>query len=128
MAASHREIKEAHCREIDLENRHETLQCAALGTVAAINARGVSHEDRRQDIPIHAREVATHGVRYGASATLTAAQLCSGHELHHLEPGFMNTDRLEDQEDLIGDFTDAAEAIAVTIHAQDVVNNVFLGP
>ena len=35
---------------------------------------------------------------------------------------------LEDQEDLIREFTDAAEAIAVTIHAQDVVNNVFLGP
>jgi hypothetical protein len=72
--------------------------------------------------------VATHGVRYGAGAALAAAQLCSGHELHHLEPGFLDTDRLEDQEDLIRDFTDAAEAIVVTIHAQDVVNNVFLGP
>jgi hypothetical protein len=41
---------------------------------------------------------------------------------------FSNIDRLEDQEDLIGDFTDATEAITVTIHAQDVVNNVFLGP
>ena len=50
------------------------------------------------------------------------------HELRHLEPGFSDTNRLEDQEDLIGDFPDAAEAIAVTIHAQDVVNNVFLGP
>ena len=67
--------------------------------------------------------MATHGVRYGATV-----QLCSGHELYHLEPGFPDTDRLEDQEDLIGDFTDVAEAIAVTIHAQDVVNNVFLGP
>ena len=77
---------------------------------------------------VHAREVATHGVRYGAGATLAAAQPRSGHELRHLEPSFSDTDRLEDQEDLIGDFTDAAEAIAVTIHAQDVVNNVFLGP
>ena len=72
--------------------------------------------------------MATHGVRYGVGAALAAVQLHSGHELRHLEPGFLNTDRLEDQEDLIGDFTDAAEAIAVTIHAQDVVNNVFLGP
>jgi hypothetical protein len=39
-----------------------------------------------------------------------------------------DTDRLEDQEDLIGDFTDAAEAIAVIIHAEDVVNNVLYGP
>ena len=61
--------------------------------------------------------MATHGVRYGAGATLATAQLRSGHELHHLEPGFPDTDRLEDQEDLIRDFTDAAEAIAVTIHA-----------
>ena len=100
----------------------------AQGTVAAVNARGVSLEDRLQDILVHAREVATHGACYGAGATLAAAQLRLGHELHHLEPGFSDTDRPEDQEDLIRDFTDAAEAIAMTIHAQDVVNNVFLGP
>ena len=72
--------------------------------------------------------MATHGVRYGAGAALATAQLHSGHELRHLEPGFSDTNRLEDQEGLIGDFIDAAEAIAVTIHVQDVVNNVFLGP
>jgi hypothetical protein len=72
--------------------------------------------------------VATHGVRYGACAALAAAQLRSGHELRHLKPGFSDTDRLEDQKHLIGDFTDAVEAVAVTIHAQDIVNNVFLGP
>jgi hypothetical protein len=72
--------------------------------------------------------VATHGVRYGASAALAVAQLRSGHELRYLEPSFPDTDQLEDQEDLIGDFTDAAEAIAVIIHAEDVVNNVLYGP
>ena len=72
--------------------------------------------------------MATHGVRHGASAALAVAQLHSGHELRHLEPSFPDTGWLEDQDDLIGDFTNAAEAIAVTIHAQDVVNNVFLGP
>ena len=128
MAASHREIDEACRREIDLENHHETLQRAALGTVAAVNTRGVSLEDCLQDIPVHAREVATHGVRYGAGAALATAQLRSGHELRNLEPGFPDTDRLEDQEDLIGDFTNVVEAIAMTIHAQDVVNNAFLGP
>ena len=128
MAASRHKIEEARRWEIDLENRHEILQRAALGAIAAVNARGVSLEDHLQDILVRAREVATHGVRYGASATLATAQLRLGHELHHLEPGFPDIDRLEDQEDLIGDFTDAAEAIAVTIHAQDVVNNVFLGP
>jgi hypothetical protein len=61
--------------------------------------------------------VATHGVRYDASAALAVAQLHSGHELCHLEPSFLDIDRLEDQEDLLGDFTNAAEAIAMTIHA-----------
>ena len=108
LAASRCEIKEARHGEINLENRHETLQCVALGAVAAVNARGVSLEDRLHDISIRAREVATHGIHYGAGATLAAAQLCLGHELRHLEPSFLDTDWLEDQEDLIGDFTDAA--------------------
>ena len=42
MAASLHEIEEARRREIDLENHHETLQRAALGAVAAVNARRVS--------------------------------------------------------------------------------------
>jgi hypothetical protein len=121
LAVSRHEIKEAHHREIDLENRHEILQWVAYGAVAAINARCVSLENRLQDIPVHAREVATHGVRYGAGTTLAAMQLCLGYKLCHLEPSFPNTDRLKDQEDLIGDFTDATEAIAVIIHAEDVV-------
>ena len=50
-----------------------TLQCAALGIVAAVNARGVSLQDRLQDILVHAREIATYGVHYGAGAALAAA-------------------------------------------------------
>ena len=46
LAASRHEIKEACRWEIDLENHHETLQRAALGAVVAVNARGVSLEDR----------------------------------------------------------------------------------
>jgi len=72
--------------------------------------------------------VTTHGDRYGAGAALAAVQLRSGHELRHLEPGFLDTVWLDDQEDLIGDFTDAVEAIIVIIHVEDVVNNVFSGP
>ena len=45
LAASCREIEEAHRREIDLESHHEILQRAAHGAVAAVNARGVSLED-----------------------------------------------------------------------------------
>ena len=46
LAASRCEIDEARRWEIDLENHHETLQRATLGAVAAVNARGVSLEDR----------------------------------------------------------------------------------
>jgi len=53
--------------------------------------------------------VATHGVHYGASASLAVAQLRLGHDIHHLEPGFLDTNGLEDQGDLIGDFSDATE-------------------
>jgi hypothetical protein len=72
--------------------------------------------------------VATHGVHYGADAALAAVEPRLGYELYHLEPIFSDTDQLEDQEDLIEDFTNAAEAITVIIHAEYVVNNVFLGP
>jgi hypothetical protein len=65
--------------------------------------------------------VATRGVRYGSDTTLAAMQLCLGYKLRHLEPSFSNTDRLKDQEGLIGDFNDATDAIAVIIHAEDVV-------
>jgi hypothetical protein len=84
LVASHREIKEARRREINLENRHEILKRAAHGVVAAVNTRGVSLEDRLQDISVRAREVATHGVCYGANAALAVAQLRSGYKLHHL--------------------------------------------
>ena len=46
LVASRREIEEAHRREIDLENRQEMLQRAALRAVRAVNAWGVSLEDR----------------------------------------------------------------------------------
>ena len=79
---------------MDLENCHEILQRITYGAVAAINARGVSLEDRLQDIPVRAREVTTHGDRYGAGAALAAVQLRSGHKLRHLKPSFPDTDRL----------------------------------
>ena len=42
LASSRREIREAHRRDIDQENRHQTLHHVALGAVAVVNARGVS--------------------------------------------------------------------------------------
>ena len=84
LAASCCEIEEAHRQKIDLESHHEILQWAAQGAVAAVNTKGVSLEERLHNISVHARKVATHGVRYGAGAALAAVQLRLGHELCHL--------------------------------------------
>ena len=71
--------------------------------------------------------MALSGVRHGATLALAAAQLCSGHNLCLLEPGFpVGAD--EDEEELTGDFTAAAEAIVVATHAGDVILAAFFEP
>ena len=56
---------------------------------------------------------------------LTVAQVQTGHDLHTMEVGFPIDDGPEGHEDLIEDFTAAAEAIVDITSAQDVVNKVF---
>ena len=56
---------------------------------------------------------------------LTAAQVQTRHDLHTMEIGFPIGDGPEGHEDLIEDFTTAAEAIVDITSAQDVVNKVF---
>ena len=72
--------------------------------------------------------MATHGVRYGASAALVAAQLHLGHELHHLEPSFLDTEWLKDQEDLIGDFADVDKGYRSDHPYTRCYKQCFLGP
>jgi surfactin synthase thioesterase subunit len=64
----------------------EALQLAVGDATGALNARGDTLEDRLQDIPMHAREVALHGVRRGAVVALEIAQVRSRHDLHLVEP------------------------------------------
>ena len=52
-------------------------------------------------------------------------QVQIGYELHAMETGFPMGDGPEEYEDLIEDFTTAAEAIVDITPAQDVVNKVF---
>ena len=66
-----------------------------------------------------------YGVHHSASMTLTAAQVQTGHDLHAMKIGFPIGDGPEGHEDLIEDFTVAAEAIVDITSAQDVVNKVF---
>jgi hypothetical protein len=58
---------------------------------------------------------------------LAAAQLCSGHNLRLLEPGFLvGTD--EEKEELTSDFTATAEVIMVATHAGDIILAAFFEP
>ena len=90
-----------------------------------INARGSPIDARLQDIPARVQEIALHGVCYGASVVLTAAQVQTRHDLHAMEVGFPTGDGPEGHEDLIEDFTTTAKAIVDITSAQDVVNKVF---
>ena len=87
--------------------------------------RGFLINARLHDVPAHVWEIALHGVRHGAAVALTAAQVRTGHELHAMETGFPMGDGPEEHEDLLKEFTMAAEAIADITSAQDVVNKVF---
>ena len=103
----------------------EFLQLAANVAADAVNARGSLIDARLQDIPVHVQEIALHGVHHGMSVALTAAQVQTRHDLHTMVVGFPTDDGPEGHEDLIEDFTAAAEAIADITLAQDVVNKVF---
>jgi len=73
------------------------------------------------------REVALHGVHHGATMALAAAQACSGHELQLLPHYFPAAEHPRDHERLVEVFFDAANSIALTSQAKDIVNKVFSG-
>ena len=103
----------------------ESLQLAANAAADAVNARGSLIDARLQDITAYVQEIALHGICHDASMALTAAQVQTGYDLHAMEVGFLIGDGPEGHEDLIEDFTVAAEAIVDITSAQDVVNKVF---
>ena len=80
------------------------------------------------DIPNHAREIALHGVHHGVAVMLAVGQVRSRYELRLLPHGFLATDHPEDHENLVEDFSNAVNTIALTSLAGDIVNKVFLGP
>jgi len=90
-----------------------------------VNARGSPIDARLQDIPIRVQEIALHDIRHGAAVAPTVAQVQTRYELHAMETGFPMGDGPEEHEDLLEEFTMAAEAIVDITSAQDVVNKVF---
>ena len=68
-----------------LEAQIQVLHQAVNVAATIVNAKGNLLVDRLQDIPNHARDIATHRVRQGAAAALAVAQTCTGHNLLILE-------------------------------------------
>ena len=67
----------------------EALQLAAGDASSALNARSDTLDARLQDVPVHAREEALHGVRRGAAVALAIAHVRSSHDLRLVEPKFL---------------------------------------
>ena len=110
---------------LDLSTQLESLRLAADHAAGFVNVRGIVLVVRLHDIPNHIREVALHGVRHGAAMALAAAQVHSGHDLWLLPRGALATGYPRDYERLVEDFFDAANSIALTSQADDIVNKVF---
>ena len=51
-----------------------------------------------------------------------------GHDLRLVEPGFLEEENPDDYQDLVDDFEGASATVAYITLAEEVVNNVFLGP
>ena len=93
-----------------------------------VNARGAIPIVHLYDILNRVREVALHGVRYGAATALAAAQARSGHNLRFLPNGFLDVVHPGDHESLTEDFLSAANSVAFNTLADDIVGKVFSGP
>ena len=110
---------------LDLSAQLESLRSAADHAAGFVNARGAVPVVRLHDIPNRIREVSLHGVHHGAAMALAAAQVHSGHDLRLLPCGALVTGYLGDYERLVEDFFDAANSVALTSQADDIVNKVF---
>ena len=99
---------------LDLSAQLESLRSAAEYAVGFVIAKGTVLVVRLHDIPNHVREVALHGVHHGATMALAAAQVHSGHDLWLLPLGALAIGYPGDYEQLVKDFFDAANSVALT--------------
>lgn len=104
----------------------DNLRVIANNAAASVNARGEALEFHLQDIPIHAREIALHGIRHGAAHALTATHLQSGQDLRAIEPGYLVVENPDAHEDLIEEFADHAAAIVDITPPKNTLKHVFL--
>jgi hypothetical protein len=90
----------------------EALQVVAGDTAGALNAQGETLEVHVQDIPMHVREVALHGIHRGAVVALAIALVRSGLDLCLAEPGFLEEENPNDYQGLVDDFEGAGAIVA----------------
>ena len=112
---------------LDLTAQLESLRSATDHVTGFVNARGTVPVVRLHDIPNRVREVALHGVCHGAAMALAPAQARSSHNLWLLPHDFPDATHPGDHERLVEDFFDAANSVAFTTQANDIVNKVFPG-
>ena len=93
-----------------------------------VNARGAISVVCLHDISNRVREVALHGIRYGATTALAAAQAHSDYNLRLLPHGFPDMVHPEDHERLVEEFLSAANSVAFNTLADDIVGKVFSSP
>ena len=113
---------------LDLTAQLESLRSTTDHAAGFVNARGAVPVVRLHDISNRVREVALHGIRHGAAMALAAAQACSGLNLRLLPHGFSDTAYLGEHERLVEDFMSAANSIAFSTLADDIVGKVFSSP
>ena len=117
MAASRGETKGLRRRLDDLEECYEALSRAALDLVGILGTGGLLLLDRLRGIP----DQVELAIRRGAMLAFTAAQLCSGHDLCRLEPGFLEGTTLREWERLADHFAGATGFIAADVS----INNLL---
>jgi hypothetical protein len=81
--------------------------------------------DRLRCLPAQIQEVVAHGVRHWAAGVLTTTHLRLSHktDLREIAPGFSTANEIPDDLDirqLIAEFSDYAEAIAVVVDVEQV--------
>ena len=113
---------------LDLTAQLESLRSVADHAAGFVNARGAVLVVRLHDIPNRVREIALHGVCYGATMALATAQARSGHNLRLLPHGFPDATYPGEHERLVEDFMSAANSVAFNTLADDIVGKVFSSP
>jgi len=63
------------------------------------------------------------GIRQGANIALAAMQLWTRVNIHRVAPGFLGHVRIEEQAELVTDFTTAVDAIITVVDVEEILHS-----